>query len=102
MASTPKHGVGDGRLPSGAELPNAEFDVRIAGPNLKRAGQAFNIQYLPAHSYRFEGALTRAEESYAINNLIAVVGGNDLSGDISLDVGPKIRLTGQLESKTSI
>ncbi len=89
----------DGRLPSGAELTNAEFDVRITGPNLKRAGQAFNIQYLPADSYRFEGALTRAGETYAVNNLIAVVGGNDLSGDISLDVGPKIRLTGQLESK---
>ena len=88
----------DGTLPSGADLTNADFDVRIAGPNLKRIGQAFNIQNLPPESYRLEGALTRAGEAYAVKNLIATVGENDVSGEFSLEIGPRTRLTGRLES----
>jgi uncharacterized protein involved in outer membrane biogenesis len=88
----------DGRLPIGAAMTNAEFDARIAGPNLRRAGQAFNIQNLPPEAFRFEGALTRAGDAYAANNLIAVVGENKLAGDIGLEIGPKVRLTGRLES----
>jgi len=89
----------DGRLPTGTELINAEFDVRIAGPNLGRAAQAFDIQDLPAEAYRFEGSMQRSGQSYTVDNLIAVVGENDLNGKLSVDIGPKIRLTGRLESE---
>ena len=89
----------DGRLPSGAKLMNIEFDFRIAGPNLQLAGQAFNIQDLAPDAFRFEGAMTRAGQAYSIHDLSAVVGENDLNGRISLEMGPKIRLTGQLDSK---
>ena len=88
----------DGRLPSGAALTNAEFDVRIAGPNLKLIGQTFNIQGLAPEAFRVEGALTRAGDAYSVNNLIAVVGENDLAGNMRVEIGTKTRLTGRLES----
>ena len=88
----------DGRLPTGTELMNVEFDVRIAGPNLGRAAQAFDVQNLPAEAYRFEGALKRSGDSYTIDNLVAEVGDNDLSGSFGVEIAPRIRLTGRLES----
>ena len=88
----------DGTLPAGTELTNAEFDLRIAGPNLRRIGRAFDVQNLPAEAYRFEGSLKRSGDSYAINNLVAEVGENDLSGSFGLEIAPRIRLTGRLES----
>lgn len=89
----------DGRLPSGAELTNAEFDVRIAGPNLERTGKAFNVQGLPPDAFRFEGAMTRAGQAYSVDNLVVVVGDNDVSGNFSVEIGPRMRLTGRLESE---
>ena len=89
----------DGRLPSSAEMTNAEFDVRIAGPNLQTIGRTFNIQNLAPDAFRFEGALTRVGQAYSIHNLSALVGENDLSGDISLQTGDKTRLTGRLDSE---
>jgi uncharacterized protein involved in outer membrane biogenesis len=88
----------NGRLPTSTEIMNAEFDVRIAGPNLQRIGRVFDVQNLPAEAYRFEGALKRSGDSYAIDNLVAEIGDNDLSGSFGLEIAPRIRLTGRLES----
>ena len=88
----------DGTLPASAEMTNAEFDLRIAGPNLRRIGRAFDVQNLPAEAYRFEGSMKRSGDSYTIDNLIAEVGENDLSGNLGLTIGQKLRLTGRLES----
>ncbi|MGI9237674.1 MAG: AsmA family protein [Woeseiaceae bacterium] len=88
----------DGRLPTSDQLMNAEFDVRVAGPNLERFAQAINIQGLPADAFRFEGAMKRSGQAYRIENLTAVVGDNDLGGELGLEIGDKLRITGQLES----
>ena len=88
----------DGRVPTGSELINAEFDLRIAGPNLERAGRAFNIQDLPADPFSFEGSMIRAGQAYSVDKLIAVIGESDISGKLGVEVGPRIRLTGSLES----
>lgn len=88
----------DGTVPASAEMTDVEFDVRIAGPNLGRIGRAFDIQNLPPDTFQFEGELKRSGDSYAIDNLIAVVGENDLSGNLVLETGPRLRLTGRLES----
>ena len=88
----------DGTIPASAEMTNAEFDLRIAGPNLQKIGRAFDVQNLPAEAYRFEGSMRRSGDSYAIDNLIAEVGENDLGGNLGLEIGQKLRLTGQLES----
>ena len=88
----------DGTIPASAEMTNAEFDLRIAGPNLRKIGRAFDVQSLPAEAYRFEGSMRRSGDSYAIDNLIAEVGENDLGGKLGLEIGQKLRLTGQLES----
>ena len=89
----------NGRLPTAMEIMNAEFDLRIAGPNLQLIGRAFDIQDLPADAYRFEGALKRSGQQYIVDNLTAVIGDNDLRGDISLEMGARPRLTAQLESQ---
>lgn len=89
----------DGRLPTSEQLMNAEFDVRVAGPNLQRIGQALSIQGLPAEAFRFEGAMKRSGQAYRVEKLTAVVGGNDLGGELGLEVGDKLRITGQLESR---
>jgi uncharacterized protein involved in outer membrane biogenesis len=88
----------DGRVPTGSELINAEFDLRIAGPNLERAGRAFNIQDLPADPFSFEGSMIRAGQAYSVDKLIAVIGESDISGKLGVEVGPRIRVTGSLES----
>ena len=92
------HAWFDGTIPVSAEMTNAEFDLRIDGPNLRKIGRAFGVQNLPAEAYRFEGSMRRSGDSYAIDNLIAEVGENDLSGKLGLEIGQKLRLTGQLES----
>jgi len=88
----------DGTVPASVALTNAEFELRIAGPNLARVGRAFDVQNLPAEAYRLEGALKRSGDSYAINNFVAEVGDNDLSGSFGVEIAPRIRLTGRLES----
>jgi uncharacterized protein involved in outer membrane biogenesis len=88
----------DGRVPTGSELINAEFDVRVAGPNLGRAARAFNIRNLPALPFSFEGSMTREGQAYSIDDLTAMIGGNDVSGDFRLEIGPRARLSGRLES----
>jgi len=90
----------NGRLPASAEIMNAQFDVRIAGPNLQKIGRAFGIRDLPDEAYRFEGAMKRSGQQYIINNMIAMVGDNDLTGDISLEMGAKPRVTGRLDSQS--
>ncbi len=89
----------DGRLPTSSQLMDAEFDVRVAGPNLQRIGQAFGVQTLPADAFRFEGAMTRSGHSYLIDGLTAVVGKNDLGGKFGLTVSDKLRISGNLESR---
>ncbi len=89
----------NGRLPTGAKLADTEFNVRIAGPNLQRVGRAIDVQGLPPDDFRFEGALTREGEAYSVDDLVAVVGENDLSGDLTLEMGPRMRLTGHLASE---
>ncbi len=89
----------DGTVPASAELTDSDFELRIAGPNLARIGRAFDVQNLPAEAYRLEGALKRSGDSYAIDNFVAEVGDNDLSGHLTLDIGPKLRITGRLESE---
>jgi len=89
----------DGRLPTSEQLMNAEFDVRVAGPNLERFGQALGIQTLPAEAFRFEGAMKRSGQAYRIEKLNAAVGDSDLSGELGLDIADKLRITGQLESR---
>ena len=42
--------------------------------------------------------MKRSGDSYAIDNLIAEVGKNDLSGNLRLEIGQKLSLTGRLES----
>jgi len=88
----------DGTVPASAELTNAEFELRVAGPNLARIGQAFDVQNLPAEAYRLEAALKRSGDSYAIDNFVAEVGDNNLSGSFGVEIAPRIRLTGRLES----
>ena len=88
----------DGTVPASAELTDSEFELRIAGPNLARIGRAFDVQNLPAEAYRLEGALKRSGDSYTIDNFVAEVGDNDLSGNLGLEIAPRIRLTGRLES----
>ncbi|MGI9233992.1 MAG: AsmA family protein [Woeseiaceae bacterium] len=89
----------DGRLPTSEQLMNAEFDVRIAGPNLERLGKALGYQGLPDKAFRIEGHMNRFEQSYRVDKLNAAVGDNDVSGELGLDFADKLRITGQLESQ---
>jgi uncharacterized protein involved in outer membrane biogenesis len=89
----------DGRLPTSEQLMNAEFDVRVAGPNLERIGKAFSVEGLPAEAFRFEGAMKRSGQAYRVDELTALVGDNDLGGTLGLEVGDKLRVTGRLESR---
>jgi uncharacterized protein involved in outer membrane biogenesis len=88
----------DGTLPATAEMTDVEFDFRVAGPNLGRVGRVFDFEDLPADAFQFEGALMRSGDSYAVDDLVAVVGESDLSGSLQLETGPKLSLTGRLES----
>lgn len=88
----------DGRLPIGEEMTNAEFDVRIAGPNLHNVGQAIGVAELPATSFQLEGAFQRDGQAYVVNDLMANVGESDLSGDFRLQLTPNVQLSGDIES----
>jgi hypothetical protein len=89
----------DGRLPIGAAMTNADFDVRLAGPNLERAGKAFNVEGLPPDPFRFEGEMKRDGQAYSVENLVAEVGKNKVSGQFAVEMGPRMRLTGRLDSE---
>jgi len=89
----------DGRLPITAAMTNANFDVRVAGPNLERAGKAFNVDGLPPDPFRFEGAMNRDGQAYSVENLFAEFGENKVSGELAVEMGPRIRLTGRLDSE---
>ena len=89
----------DGRLPIAAAMTNADFDVRLAGPNLARAGKAFNVEGLPPDPFRFEGAMNRDGQAYSVENLIAEFGENKVSGEFAVEMGPRIRMTGRLDSE---
>jgi len=88
----------DGTVPASAELTDAEFDMRIAGPNLGRIGRTLGIDNLPPDEYRLEGSLQRSGDSYAIDNLVAIIGENDLGGSLDIEIGDKLRLSGELAS----
>ena len=89
----------DGRLPIGAAMTNADFDVRLAGPNLERVGKAFNVEGLPPDPFRLEGAMNRDGQAYSVENLVAEVGENKVSGQFAVEMGPRMRLTGRLDSE---
>jgi uncharacterized protein involved in outer membrane biogenesis len=88
----------NGRVLTSADEKHAEFELRIAGPNLERVGQVFDVSGLPSEAYRVEGSLKRAGQSLSVGDLVAVVGEDDVSGNFTLELGDRTRLSGQLAS----
>ena len=89
----------DGTLPTSAGAGDAEFRLTAAGPSLATLGSVLGAPGLPDDPYTVEGSLARAGQSYSVADLVAVVGENDISGDFVVELGEKLRLSGELTSE---
>ncbi len=89
----------DGTVPTSADAGDAEFQLTAAGPNLATLGYVFGVPDLPDEAYRVQGSLARSGQAYSVADLEAVVGEDDISGDFEVELGEKLRLSGQLTSE---
>lgn len=77
-----------------------DVTLSLAGPSLATLGKLAGVELPPAGPYSLEAHLLQHGEVYSLNGLKATLGGSDLAGNITADLGgARPRIDGELISK---
>jgi AsmA family protein len=75
-------------------------DLRFSAvvPELRRFGRIMSIESLPAKPFRIEGAVNGIPTGFAVENIVARLGGNDIRGRFAVDLRARPAVSGWISS----
>lgn len=88
----------DGTLSMDPLSNDSDFRFSINGPELRRVGVPFGVSVLPAREFSLAGEVNGVPSGFVIENVIARVGENDISGRFAADLSDKSELTGTVSA----
>lgn len=92
-------GTISGTIPISSELTDAEFEVHLAGSDLRRLGKNLRLGNLPDGPFGFDGKLSRSGAAYVVENLALTVADNDIGGNLTITPGERPAIEGSFKSK---
>ena len=96
--------IGEFRFSADGTLSNSpmanDSDLRFAasGPEVRRLGLPFGYGRLPAKAFTVSGEVNGVPAGFAIENLVARVGENDIVAQFTADLRGKPEITGTISS----
>ena len=96
--------IGDYRFSADGTLSNSplsnDSDLHFAasGPDLRQLGLAFGYDRLPSKTYTLSAEINGVATGFAIENLVASIGENEIVGKFSADLRGKPEISGSISS----
>jgi uncharacterized protein involved in outer membrane biogenesis len=87
-----------GSLPISLTLSEADATVQLNVPDLGKIGKLTGNEWLKGGPFEFSGHLKQEGQQYRVENMSIKLGESDLRGDFGIQVEPKLKIVGVLES----
>lgn len=88
----------DGTVSTSPRRNRSDLRFSFSGPDMHLLGLPFGIRQLPQKSFQVSGEVNGIPEGFAIENLVAKVGDNDVVADFTTDLRDKPEITGKISS----
>jgi uncharacterized protein involved in outer membrane biogenesis len=88
----------DGTLSMQPLSNDSDLKFSLAGPDLDQFGRAIGTDIFAAKAFNIAGQFTGTPGGFAVRDLAAQIGDNDVSGVFEIDLKDKPRLVGSLSS----
>ena len=88
----------DGTLSNSPLSNDSDLRFSASGPDLRQLGLSFGYDSLPAKTYTLSAEINGVPTGFAIENLVARIGENDIVGEFTADLREKPEITGSISS----
>jgi uncharacterized protein involved in outer membrane biogenesis len=88
----------DGALSMSPMSNDSDLQLLVVGPSLKTLGRMFGSDLLVDKAFEISTEFRGQPKGFAVRNLVAQVGEDDINGEFTVDLGTKPRITGKLTS----
>jgi len=89
----------DGILSQAPMSNNSDLTFSVAGPDMQLLGAIIGSDALPEKSFSFSGEINGIPSGFAIENIKANIGENNLSGGFTADLRDKPKVSGEISAE---
>ncbi len=90
--------IANGTLSTAPMSNDSEFAFSMSGPDLRHLGEPFGITMLPAKTFGISGEVNGVPRGFAVENLNAQIGDNEISARFTADLREKPSISGMINA----
>ena len=91
-------GAANGTLSSHPMSNDSDLEFRLSGPSLQEFGEIFSLSFMAEKSFSVAGEVNGAPRGFAVENIDAMIGDNEIVGGFTADLRNKPKIKGSISA----